>query len=333
MTIYEKLAESKQNIVITSHRSPDGDAIGSSLALYHYLVKKGHKVSSVVPDAFPKFISWLPGASDILVYEKDKDKDKVDALVNDADIVFCLDYNDLSRIGDLSTVVGESTAYKAMIDHHLNPSDFCDWLLSDTSSCSTAQLIYGFIENENDLDLIDVSIAENIYCGIVTDSGSFRFPSVQAKTHLIAADLIQRGLSHSSVHERLFDTNTLTRLHLLGFSLNEKLRVLEGVPVAIIDLSLEESERFDVKKGDTEGLVNFALSVDGVEMAAFIREDKDRVKMSFRSKGDIPVNEFSNNYFNGGGHKNAAGGMYEDTLANTLEHFEKNVRTFLKDLN
>lgn len=330
MNIYNKLAEASQEIVITTHRSPDGDAIGSSLALYHYLVKKGHKVNVVVPDPFPKFISWLPGTSEILVYENDKDK--IDTLVAKASIIFCLDYNDLTRIGDLSAVIGEANAYKAMIDHHLHPSDFCDWMLSDTSSCSTAQLIYNFIENEKDLNLINSDIAENIYCGIVTDSGSFRFPSVQAKTHLIAADLISRGLNHASVHERLFDTNTLKRLHLLGFSLNEKLRVLQDVPVAIIDLSLEEAERFDVKKGDTEGLVNFALSVEGVEMAAFIKEDTDKVKMSFRSKGAIPVNEFSNKYFNGGGHKNAAGGIYEDTLENTLKHFEQNVRIFFKNL-
>lgn len=330
MNIYDKLAQNCHNIIITSHQSPDGDSIGSSLALYHYLVKKGHRVNLVVPDALPKFISWLPGASEILVYEKDKDK--VDSLITNATIIFCLDYNDLSRVGNLSKVIGNSNAYKAMIDHHLNPSNFCDWILSDTSSCSTAQLIYNFIETEKDLHLIDSPIAENIYCGIVTDSGSFRFPSVQAKTHLIAADLINRGLNHSAVHERIFDTNTLKRLHLLGFSLNEKLRVLKGIPVAVIDLSEKEAQKFDVKKGDTEGLVNFALSIEGIEMAAFIREDTDKIKTSFRSKGNVPVNEFSNQYFNGGGHKNAAGGMYKDTLENTLEHFEQSVRIFFKEL-
>lgn len=331
MDIYEKLEEGKQKIIITSHRSPDGDSIGSSLALFHYLSKKGHEVSVVIPDAFPNFIAWLPGTDSILIYE-DK-KQEIEHLIAEASVIFCLDYNDLSRVGNLATVIEQSTAYKAMIDHHLNPSDFCDWTCSDTNSCSTAQLIYEFIEKEGDLELIDTAIAENIYCGIVTDSGSFRFPSVQAKTHLIAADLIQRGLKHSSVHERLFDTNTLNRLHLLGFSLNEKLRVMDGVPVALIDLSIEESRKFNVQKGDTEGLVNFALSVEGVEMAAFIREDTDRVKMSFRSKGDVPVNEFSNSYFNGGGHKNAAGGMCEETLEKTLELFEKNVRIFFANLN
>ncbi len=330
MNIYDKLGEGKQKIVVTAHRSPDGDAIGSSLALYHYLIKKGHEVSVVMPDAFPNFIAWLPGTDSILVYEDSQEE--VETLINESTVLFCLDYNDLSRVGDLADAIGKSSAYKAMIDHHLHPSDFCDWMHSDTDSCSTAQMVYEFIENQNDLDLIDTAIAENIYCGIVTDSGSFRFPSVQAKTHLIVADLIQRGLMHASVHERLFDTNTLNRLHLLGFSLNEKLRVMDGVPVALIDLSLEEAQRFDVKKGDTEGLVNYALSVEGVKMAAFIREDTEKVKMSFRSKGEIPVNEFSNSYFNGGGHKNAAGGMCKETLEKTLELFEENVRTFFKNL-
>ena len=331
MNIYQKLKEKKQQIVITSHRSPDGDAIGSSLAFYHYLIKKGHEVSVIVPDAFPNFISWLEGVDEILTYEKEEEK--VTELINKATIIFSLDYNDLSRIGNMSKVVDEAKAYKAMIDHHLNPSDFCDWKMSDTTSCSTAQLIYEFIETENDLDLIDSKIAEGIYCGIVTDSGSFRFPSVQAKTHLIAADLINRGLNHASVHERLFDVNTLTKLHLLGFSLNEKLRVMETVPVAIIDLSIAETDKFKVKKGDTEGLVNFALSVEGVEMAVFIREDTERVKMSFRSKGDIAVNEFSGKYFSGGGHKNAAGGMKEDSLENTISYFEEKVVLFFEEMN
>jgi len=330
MNIYDKLKEGKQQIVITSHRSPDGDAIGSSLAFYHYLIKKGHEVSVVVPDAYPKFISWLKGVENILTFEKEEGK--VTELVNKATIIFSLDYNDLSRIDHMEDIVKNAKAYKAMIDHHLYPSDFCDWTLSDTKSCSTAQLIYDFIENENDLDLIDSNIAEGIYCGIVTDSGSFRFPSVQAKTHLIAADLINRGLKHASVHERLFDVNTLSKLHLLGFSLNEKLRVMKDLPVAIIDLSIKEAEKFNVKKGDTEGLVNYALSVEGVEMAVFIREDTERIKCSFRSKGDIAVNEFSGQYFSGGGHKNAAGGMKEDTLENTLIYFEEKVKIFFQEM-
>ncbi len=330
MNLFNKLNEKKYNIVITSHRSPDGDAIGSSLALSHYLKSKGHQVQVIVPDSYPNFLNWLSGASDILTFEKNQEE--VEKLIRNADLLFCLDYNEPSRVGDMQESVVNSNAIKVMIDHHLNPSDFCDYTISDTKSCSTAQLVYEFIEDAGDLDTINETIGEGIYCGIVTDSGSFRFPSVTPKTHLIAADLIQRGLNHSRIHENLFDVNTLNKLHLLGYALNEKLRVLEDVPVAIIDLSLEEAERFDVKKGDTEGLVNYALSVEGVKMAAFIREDNNRVKMSFRSKGDIPVNEFSSKYFSGGGHKNAAGGMCEQPLKDVLTLFEKNIRVFFNEL-
>ena len=327
MNIEEILKRSKK-IVITTHQSPDGDAIGSSLALFGYLVKKGFDVSVVVPDNFPKFLKWMEGADDIHVY--DYAQNVVEGLIFEADLIFSLDYNDLTRVGGVGDLIEKSTAYKAMIDHHLNPVDFADWMCSDTSSCSTAQLIYNFIEDFNDLDLIDNQIAEGIYCGIMTDSGSFRFPSVQAKTHLIAADLINRGLNHARVHELVHDVNTLPKLHLLGFALNEKLRVLPKLPVAVIALSSEELSRFSYKKGDTEGLVNYALSLEGVEMAAFIKEDDNKVKMSFRSKGDISVNEFSSQYFSGGGHKNAAGGVSFTSFEETVKLFESKIVEFLK---
>jgi len=324
----EEILKNSEKIVITTHQSPDGDAIGSSLALCGYLKKKGFDVSVVVPDSFPKFLKWMEGAKDVFVYEQDGNK--VEELIASVDLIFSLDYNDLKRVGGVGELIANSSAYKAMIDHHLHPSDFADWMCSDTTSCSTAQLIYNFIEDFNDLELIDNQIAEGIYCGIMTDSGSFRFPSVQAKTHLIAADLINRGLNHSKVHELVHDVNTLPKLHLLGFALNEKLKVLPNVPVAVIALSWEELRQFHYKKGDTEGLVNYALSIEGVEMAAFIKEDDNKVKMSFRSKGDIAVNEFSNLYFSGGGHKNAAGGISDVSLEETVELFESKIVDFLK---
>jgi len=327
MNIDEILKRSKK-IVITTHQSPDGDAIGSSLALFGYLVKKGFDVSVVVPDSFPKFLNWMAGTGNIHVYEYQQNI--VEGLIHEADLIFSLDYNDLTRVGGVGVLIENSSAYKAMIDHHLNPADFADWMCSDTSSCSTAQLIYNFIEDFNDLDLIDNQIAEGIYCGIMTDSGSFRFPSVQAKTHLIAADLINRGLNHARIHELVHDVNTLSKLHLLGFALNEKLRVLPKMPVAIIAISSEELSRFSFKKGDTEGLVNYALSLDGVQMAAFIKEDDNKVKMSFRSKGDIAVNEFSSKYFSGGGHKNAAGGVSFASFEETVKLFEAKIVEFLK---
>ena len=327
MNIEEILKKSKK-IVITTHQSPDGDAIGSSLALFGYLVKKGFDVSVVVPDSFPQFLKWMEGADDIYVY--DYEENVVKGLISEADLIFSLDYNDLTRVGGVGYLIEQSTAYKAMIDQHLHPADFADWMCSDTSSCSTAQLIYNFIEDFNDLDLIDDQIAEGIYCGIMTDSGSFRFPSVQAKTHLIAADLINRGLNHSRIHELVHDVNTLPKLHLLGFALNEKLRVLPNLPVAVIAISSEELSRFNYKKGDTEGLVNYALSLEGVQMAAFIKEDDNKVKMSFRSKGDIAVNEFSSQNFSGGGHKNAAGGVSFASFEETVTLFESKIVEFLK---
>ena len=327
MNIQEILKNSKK-IVITTHQSPDGDAIGSSLALCGYLVKNGFDVSVVVPDSFPKFLMWMIGAENVHVY--DDDENVVKGLIREADLIFSLDYNDLKRVGAVGDLISKSTAYKAMIDHHLHPTDFADWICSDTSSCSTAQLIYNFIEDLNDLDLIDDQIAEGIYCGIMTDSGSFRFPSVQAKTHLIAADLINRGLNHSRIHELVHDVNTLPKLHLLGFALNEKLRVLPNVPVAVIAISWEELKQFNYKKGDTEGLVNYALSLEGIEMAAFIKGDDNKVKMSFRSKGDIAVNEFSSQNFSGGGHKNAAGGISFTSFEETVELFESKIVEFLK---
>ena len=327
MNIEEILKKSKK-IVITTHQSPDGDAIGSSLALFGYLVKKGFDVSVVVPDNFPKFLKWMEGAENVHVY--DYEENVVKGLISEADLIFSLDYNDLTRVGGVGDLIEKSTAYKAMIDHHLHPADFADWMCSDTTSCSTAQLIYNFIEDFNDLDLIDDQIAEGIYCGIMTDSGSFRFPSVQAKTHLIAADLINRGLNHSRIHELVHDVNTLPKLHLLGFALNEKLRVLPNVPVAVIAISWEELKQFNYKKGDTEGLVNYALSLEGIEMAAFIKGDEDKVKMSFRSKGDIAVNEFSSQNFSGGGHKNAAGGVSFTSFEETVKLFESKIVEFLK---
>lgn len=324
----EEILKNSKKIVITTHQSPDGDAIGSSLALFGYLVKKGFDVSVVVPDSFPKFLKWMKGAENVHIY--DHDENVVKGLISEADLIFSLDYNDLKRVGGVGDLIEKSTAYKAMIDHHLHPADFADWMCSDTSSCSTAQLIYNFIEDFNDLDLIDDQIAEGIYCGIMTDSGSFRFPSVQAKTHLIAADLINRGLNHSRIHELVHDVNTLPKLHLLGFALNEKLRVLPNVPVAVIAISQEELKRFNYKKGDTEGLVNYALSLEGIEMAAFIKGDDDKVKMSFRSKGDIAVNEFSSQNFSGGGHKNAAGGISFTSFEETVELFESKIVEFLK---
>lgn len=314
-------------IVITSHQSPDGDAVGASLALYNYLTSVGKTVEVILPDRYPPFLKWMKGVENIRTF--DEDKEVCSEMILNADLLFSLDYNEAKRTGnEMGEVITSASAYKVMIDHHLHPSDMADWIMSDTSVCSTAQLIYEFICGLGDEDKIDAIIGEGIYTGIVTDSGSFRFPSVDVRTHEIAANLIRKGLVHSRIHESLFDVNSLQRLKLLGYSLSEKLKVLPNIPVAVIYLSKKELDELDNQKGSTEGLVNYALSVDGVQMAAFIKEDVGKVKMSFRSKGDIPVNEFSAQYFNGGGHKNAAGGASFESFEKTIQKFEEVIYEF-----
>lgn len=326
----QDILQKSNKIVITSHQAPDGDAIGSSLALYHYLKKIGKEVIVIVPDAIPSFLYWMKSIESILIFENQSELCL--KKFQEAELIYSLDYNDLSRVGEMGKAIENTTAYKIMIDHHLYPSDFCNWKLSKTEVCSTAQLIYEYIELLGDEHNIDTTIAEGIYTGILTDTGSFRFPSVDPKTHRIAANLIELGLNHAYIHESIYDTNTVQRLAFLGFALNQRLKVLPNIPVAIIILSKDDASQFKIEKGDTEGLVNWALSIKGITMAAFIREDKDKVKMSFRSKGNIPVNEFSSLHFEGGGHKNAAGGVSYKTLEETVEYFEKSIYEFIEKL-
>jgi len=323
--IKEKI-NTAESIVITSHQSPDGDAVGSSLALYHYLRGKGKKVNVILPDASPKFLNWMEGVEEINIFESDVDACK--KLINDAAVIFSLDYNDLKRVSDMGELIGQSSAFKVMIDHHLHPSDFADWKYSDTNVCSTAQMIYEFITGLDDEAEIDKTIGQGIYVGLVTDSGSFRFSSVDPRTHEIVASLLRKGLIHSEIHENLFDVNTLDRLKMLGYSLSNKLKVLPNIPVAVIYLSKEELDELDNKKGSTEGLVNYALSVEGVKMAALIKGDENKVNISFRSKVDVRVNEFSGAHFSGGGDSNAAGGVSFDSFEDTIEKFEKVIYEF-----
>ena len=316
----------KKNIVIISHKNPDGDAIGSSLSLFHYLNKLGLNVKIILPDEFPDFYNWMNGASDIVIAEKTWNI-AVD-LIAKADLIFCLDFNDLHRIGNLSVTVENSNAYKIMIDHHQDPKSFADFMLSRIESCSTAQLIYEFIESNGDKDLIDDLIGEGIYTGLITDSGSFKFSNVESKTHLIAAHLLELGLNHTKIHENIFDQNELVRLHLLGYALN-KIERIKNIPVAFIALSTKELNKFNFSKGATEGLVNYCLSIKGIKVAAFIREDYQIIKMSFRSKGNIKVNEFAAKYFEGGGHINAAGGKSDLPFNDVVEIFKKNITEYL----
>ncbi len=312
--------------MITTHKSPDGDAIGSSLALYHFLKKKGKEVAVVVPDAFPDFLNWMKESSSIIHF--DTSASKAENLISKADLLFALDYNALGRIGDLSVPVSETMAIKVVIDHHQDPQKFADHYIVDTECCSTSQLIYEFIENLGELDKMDKEIGECIYCGIMTDTGSFRYPSTSSKTHQIIGNLIKLGVDGSKIHQEVYDTYSEQRLRLLGYALTEKMKVFPEYGAAYISLSQEELKRFSFKKGDTEGLVNYPLSIDGIKFSILITEKEDNISMSFRSKDDFYVNKIANEHFNGGGHIYAAGGMLETSLEEALNLVEAVIKQY-----
>ena len=316
----QHLMHESENVVITSHKNPDGDAVGSSLALYHYLVKMGKSVSVILPNAFPDFLNWLPGVEGVKLYSDNKQE--CDEVLNNADVMFSLDYNALHRTGDLASALESSSCPFIMIDHHQQPDDFASVMYSDTSMCSTCQMVYHFIESLNGVNQIDVDIATCIYTGIMTDTGSFRFRSTTSLTHRVISNLIDIGVDNALVHQMVYDNNSYNRLQLLGKALNN-LKVLKQYHTAYITLSAEDLKRFNAQKGDTEGVVNYALSLKGVKLAAIFKEDIDQgiVKMSFRSKGNFSVNLLAREHFNGGGHTNAAGGISELSLDKVLDKF------------
>lgn len=304
-------------IVITTHHKPDGDAMGSSLGLYNYLIQKGHHVRVITPTDYPHFLHWLPNNPEVIVYTEHEALSK--QLVNDADLVFGLDFNALSRINELGVVIGACKAKKVMIDHHLEPEGFDDYRYWNINASSTAQLVYEFIANVmRETELINKNVATCLYTGIMTDSGSFRFPTTTSHVHRIIADLIDRGADNFRIHQLVYDNSSEGRLRFLGFCLSEKLEVLPEYNTAIISVSKEDLKRFNIITGDTEGIVNYALSINGIRLAAFIIERPDRIKLSLRSVGDFPANEICKKYFDGGGHRNAAGGHADDTLENVV---------------
>ncbi len=329
----KQIVADAERIVITAHKSPDGDAVGSSLALYHLLKAMGKSATVILPDPFAAFLNWMPGAEDIVFHSKEEDR--CAELIDAADLIFCLDYNVLHRTGNLAPLLEAQVGKKKfiLIDHHQQPDTFPDVLISDTSSCSTAELIYEFAVSLGHEDLIDEKSGSCIYCGIVTDSGSFRFPSVKPETHEIVASLLRKGVNHAAIHRAIYDTNKEDRMRLVGFALSEKLVVIRELKTAYISLSKEELNRFNYESGDTEGLVNQALSINGVNFAAFLREANNEVKISFRSQGDFNVNLFARTHFNGGGHNNAAGAATSESLQEAVTRFESLLPQYASELN
>ncbi|WP_024768692.1 DHH family phosphoesterase [Aquimarina macrocephali] len=327
-----RLLSSTKNIVIVTHKNPDGDAIGSSLALYHYLISFGHDVTVITPNDYPLFLKWMPGEDTILKY--DSDIKTALSKIEKADLIFTLDFNHFSRSGDMENILAKAKATFIMIDHHQQPDDYAEVTYSDPGMSSTCQMIYHFIEKLNDLDKITPEAATCIYVGIMTDTGSFRYRSTTSTTHKVIADLIDRGADNTRIHESIYDTNTLSKIQLKGIALNN-LRVLPEYKTAYITLSQKELDQHGFKKGDTEGFVNFGLSIKGIKFAVIFIENKGEeiIKISLRSKGDFSVNEFSRNHFEGGGHNNAAGGRSNLSLSNTVEKFISILPTYKKVLN
>ena len=326
MSIYNQIrafVEKATKIVITSHRSPDGDSVGSSMALFHVLTSLGKEVVVCHPDPTPTYLKWVPDVACIENFDGDNLLVK-NRLLN-ADLIFSLDYNEPSRLGDaMGAILVRSTAKKIMIDHHLMPADFTDLTLSDTSSCSTCQLVFDLIERADWMSHLSVNAAVSIYLGIMTDTGSFRFPSVQPRTHEIIAKLLTFEINHSLIHEAINDVNTLDRLRLKGFACSDKLVVNEKDRYAYITLTQEELERYNYQKGDAEGLVNTALSIVGMRIALLFQEYENYVKISFRSKGkENAVNVMASTYFHGGGHANASGGKHNGSIQEAVQQFEK----------
>ena len=316
----KKLLSSSKKIAIIPHKNPDGDAIGSTLALWHYLVNSGHTASIVSPNDFPKFLKWMPGADKILNFEKENIQSK--SCIEKADIVFTLDFNHLGRVGHMSETLESANATFVMVDHHQEPSDYAKIMYSDVSMSSTCEMVYVLIKKLGSENSITPEIANCIYTGIMTDTGSFKFAATTSNTHRVIADLIDKGAEGTEIHHRIYDTNSPSRLHLLGCALKNMV-ILQEYQTAYITLSQEELDKYNYQKGDTEGFVNYGLTLDGIRFAIIFIENKEEgiFKISFRSVGDFSVNDFARKHFHGGGHTNAAGGKSDYSIEETIAYF------------
>jgi len=329
---FKSILESPKKVVITTHHKPDADALGSSLGLSSYLLKKGHEVHVISPSDYPEFLNWMYGEDKVINYEAGNET-KSKKLVEEADIIFCLDFNNLYRINELGTKVAESKAVKVLIDHHLEPEDFAEFQFWSSEAAATAELVYEMIINLNDRHIIDQNIAECLYAGIMTDTGQFKHPNTTKNVHIVTADLIELGADIAKVGRYIYDNNSLDRLKFTGFALSKKLKVLKKYRTAYFSISADELKQYNSKTGDTEGLVNYALSLKDVVLGAIIIERPETIRISLRSKGGFSVNDFAREHFEGGGHPNAAGGKSDTSLDETVKKFEEVVKQYGKQLN
>ena len=320
-----------EQVVIIPHTRPDGDAMGASLALQNYFQYKNIRCVTIAPTYYPEFLHWLPGHQN--VWQFLQKQPQTTSVIQKADAVFCLDYNDLNRIDRMNQIVENHAKQIINIDHHLEPKHFGHVELIDSSASSTCELVYEFFKEIDALDAITPDIAACLYTGIFTDTGGFKHNNTSAKTHKIAADLFERGVDIDKVHDELLNSSTANRLQFIGHALANRLKFYPFLNAAMIYISKEDAEQFELESGDTEGLVNMPLGVKGVRFSTLIKEDEEYVKLSFRSKSNFTVNTFATEHFNGGGHAQAAGGRNDDTLENTIKKFEKLLNQYKEVLN
>ena len=314
-----------RNVVITYHQKPDADAMGSGLGLYHFLKQLGHNVTVISPTNWAGFLSWMPGCKKVLDYELQTAK-ATDAL-QQSEWLFCLDFNTMDRTRRMAEIITALSCKKILIDHHQQPQvEAFDYGISDVAKSSTSEMVYDFIVASGHSDKINVNVAECLYAGVMTDTGSFRFTSTSASVHRMVADLKDKGLEHSTIHENLFDNFLESRFRFFGHVLLNRMEVFYEYNTALIAIPQADLIKFNVKTGDTEGLVNFPLSIHGIKLAAIVIDRGDERKSSFRSKGGFDVNTFARKYFNGGGHFNAAGGKNSESLDEVVRKFKAAIK-------
>lgn len=329
--VVRQIVENGRKFVVLAHKNPDGDAVGSTLAMCHFLLSMGKEAVVVLPNVFPAFLSWVPGADAVLFY--DKEKERCDTAIAEADVLFCLDFNVLSRTGDVCGSLLSSSAKKVLVDHHPQPSDEFDVLVSHPEACSTCELVFRVITALGGTAALNFEMAQCIYTGMMTDTGAFAYASTRKDVYLIIAELLDKGIDKDWIYRKVFYTSSVTRMRLWGYAMYDKLKVYNKYNAALITLSHGELMRFYASKGDTEGLVNQPLQVKGVRFSCFLREESPgKINVSLRSVDDFPCNSVAAEFFNGGGHKNASGGEVYGTMEMAVERFKQALQRYKREL-
>lgn len=328
--LFDQLNQPRR-VVITTHQKPDPDAMGSSLGLYHFLTQLGHHVQVISPTNWAAFLNWMPACNQVLDYEKFKEKSE--ACIEDAEWIFCLDFNTLSRTKRMSAALQQSAAIKILIDHHQEPETTAfTYGISDTSKSSTCEMVYDFIKGSGRMDLLNQDIMQCLYAGVMGDTGSFRFSSASATVHEMIAAFKHRGLQHTIIHEHIYDNFLEGRFRFIGHVLLHRMEIDYELNTALIWVSKNDLLKYEIKTGDTEGLVNYPLGIQGIKLAALVIDRDEKRKWSFRSKGDFDCNTFARTHFNGGGHYNAAGGESDESLETNVQQFKKVIQQYKNQL-